>query len=316
MATRKKQRKARSGGEGAPREGAPSRAPRRAAKPPAGHGKAAVWGAGLALAAFVGIVGAVALHPGTEAVAERVEVRADRVERLATTVPATLELEVVARYPHDPEAFTQGLVWHEGRLFESTGLEGRSTVREVELATGRVLRSESLPRTLFGEGLARVGRRLVQITWQSGVAYVWDLERFDRIAQHRYEGEGWGLCYDGTSLVMSDGSDTLTFRDPDTFAVRRTVRVTKLGRPARNLNELECVEGAVFANVWQTDEILRIDPTSGRVTGILRASGLLTPRERARADVLNGIAYIPETGRFLVTGKLWPTLFEVEIRER
>lgn len=259
---------------------------------------------------------ALALEPEAEAVAERVEIRAERVERLATTVPATLDLEVVARYPHDPEAFTQGLLWHDGRLFESTGLEGQSTLREVELASGRVLRRAELPREHFGEGLARVENRLVQITWQNHVAHVWDLERFEPVAEHRYTGEGWGLCYDGRSLVMSDGSDRLTFRDPETFAPRRTVRVTKLGRPVRWLNELECVDGAVYANVWQTDEIVRIDPESGRVSGVLGASGLLPPEDRQGVDVLNGIAYVPETGRFLITGKLWPTMFEVEIRER
>ncbi len=306
VATRKKQSKPKSGAK------ARAQSTRRGAP----RGKAALVGVGLLAVAGATLAVAFALHPGTEAVAERVEVRAERVERLATTVPATLDLTVVARYPHDQEAFTQGLVWHEGRLFESTGLEGRSTLREVELRTGRVLRSVDLPRELFGEGLARVDGRLVQITWQSNVAYVWDLERFERVAQHRYAGEGWGLCYDGTSLVMSDGSDTLTFRDPATFAPRRTVRVTKLGRPTRWLNELECVRGEVYANVWQTDEILRIDPASGRVTGVLRARDLLTPEQREGADVLNGIAYVPETGRFLITGKLWPVMFEVEIRER
>ncbi|MBC7172462.1 MAG: glutaminyl-peptide cyclotransferase [Polyangiaceae bacterium] len=274
--------------------------------------------AGLAVAGIAAAVLGIAIvsHPGTEAVAEGVELRARRAERIATTVPATLELSIVARHPHDRGAFTQGLLWHDGRLFESTGLEGRSTLREVELTTGRVLRHRDLPADLFGEGLARVGDRLFQITWQNGVAYEWDIERFERIAEHRYPGEGWGLCFDGESLVMSDGSDTLTFRDPNTFASHRTVRVTKLGRPARHLNELECVEGSVFANVWQTDEILRIDPESGRVTGVLVASGLLPRNEAREADVLNGIAYVPETGRFLLTGKLWPTLFEVEIVER
>jgi glutaminyl-peptide cyclotransferase len=304
VATRKKQPKTKTG--------ASARAPRRATP----RGKAALLGASVAAAASLALGLAVALHPGTEAVAERVEVRADGLERLATTVPATLDFEVVARHPHDPDAFTQGLLFHDGRLFESTGLEGRSTLREVELTTGRVLRQVELSPREFGEGLARVDDRLVQITWQNQIAHVWDLESFERLAQHRYSGEGWGLCYDGNSLVMSDGTSALSFRDPNTFDVRRSVRVTKLGRPVRLLNELECVDGVVFANVWQTDEILRIDPSSGRVTGVLRAGGLLSPAERQGTDVLNGIAYVPETGRFLITGKLWPAIFEIAIRER
>ncbi len=228
-----------------------------------------------------------------------------------------LRVRVLARHPHDPKAFTQGLLWHGGRLYESTGLRGgRSSVREVDLATGRVLRRRALDADFFGEGLALVGGDLVQLTWTSGVAFRWRLRSFEPRGRFTYRGEGWGLCFDGRQLVMSDGSAWLAFRDPKTFEVRRRVRVTLHGRPVDRLNELECVEGAVFANVWTTDHIVRIDPASGRVTALVDASGLLSSEERAgRADVLNGIAWVPEWERFLITGKRWPWLFEVRFDE-
>ncbi len=220
-------------------------------------------------------------------------------------------MRVVATYPHDTDAYTQGLLWHDGTLYESTGQYGESTVRQVELATGRVLRQAELPREYFGEGLALVGDRLVQLTWQEGVALIWGLADFAPRGEHRYTGEGWGLCYDGRRLVMSDGSARLTFRDPESFAVTGGVDVAVAGVPADRLNELECVEGVVYANVWRDQEIFRIDPDNGRVTAVIDASGLLSAKERLPADVLNGIAYRPETGTFFVTGKLWPKLFEV-----
>lgn len=230
---------------------------------------------------------------------------------ITTVVPESLVVRVHERHPHAREAFTQGLVWDHGRLFESTGLEGRSSIREVDLATGQVMRRTALEPALFGEGLALVGTELVQITWMNHRAFVWDRDRFEKLREFRYRGEGWGLCHDGRSLVMSDGSETLVFRNPATFAIEREVVVTRLGRPQRELNELECVDGKVWANVWQTDEIVRIDPRTGAVDAVVDATGLLSAEERQGADVLNGIAYVPETRRFLVTGKLWPTLFEV-----
>jgi glutaminyl-peptide cyclotransferase len=220
-------------------------------------------------------------------------------------------VRVVAVYPHDPEAFTQGLVWHQGALYESTGLYGRSTLRRVDLASGAVVRRVDLPPRLFGEGLALVGDRLVQLTWQEGLALVWGVERFERRGERRYQGEGWGLCHDGRRLVMSDGSGRLVFRDPETFAAVGELAVTVGGRPAERLNELECVGSEIWANVWGSGEVLRIDAASGRVTAVADASGLLSPLERAGTDVLNGIAHRPETGTFLLTGKLWPKLFEV-----
>jgi glutaminyl-peptide cyclotransferase len=230
--------------------------------------------------------------------------------------PAVLRLEVVAIHPHDPGAFTQGLVWSNGRLFESTGLVGRSSLREVELESGTVLRQVDLNPPLFGEGLALVGDELVQLTWQDQRALRWRTTTFAPLGEFRYEGEGWGLCFDGTSLISSDGTNRLAVRDPKTFAVKRSVAVTDRGRPLHSLNELECVDGSVWANVYGTERIVRIDPGSGRVTGEVDASGLLRREEAARADVLNGIAWVPERGTFLLTGKLWPSIFEVRLVER
>lgn len=228
------------------------------------------------------------------------------------TPPERLQVRVVRRYPHATDAFTQGLLWHDGHLYESTGRRGHSALRRVDLETGRVLEERSLEPRLFGEGLARVGDRLFQLTWTSGEAHVWTVAGFQHLARFEYRGEGWGLCYDGEHLIMSDGSDRLVFRDPETFTARRAVRVREAGRPVGDLNELECVDGAVWANIWQTDRIVRVDPRDGRVTATVDASGLLTAEERWGVDVLNGIAWIPERRRFVITGKLWPHLFEVE----
>lgn len=240
---------------------------------------------------------------------------------LGTTVPESLRVEILAEHAHAHDAFTQGLLWHEGRLYESTGLRGESTLRRVRLESGEVERAVDVPRRYFAEGLARVGDRLIQLTWQQGRAFVYGLEDFAPQREFEYEGEGWGLCFDGEHLVMSDGSATLSFRDPETFEVVREVRVTKAGRPLRRLNELECVSGSegqdgVWANVWTTNEIVRIDPGSGRVLASVDAAGLLSDEERWGTDVLNGIAWIPERDRFVITGKHWPKLFEVRFVPR
>jgi glutaminyl-peptide cyclotransferase len=221
--------------------------------------------------------------------------------------------EVLATYPHDPQAFTQGLLLSDGRLYESTGLYGASSLREVVPETGEVLRRLDLPPEYFAEGLELVDDRLIQLTWQEEEALVYRRDTFERIGTLPYEGEGWGLCYDGEALIMSDGSATLTRRDPETFAVLGTTQVTLSGRPLERLNELECVDDHVYANVWQEDLIVKIG-ADGRVVQEIDASGLLSPAQRARLGpnaVLNGIAYNPETETFLVTGKLWPQLFEV-----
>jgi glutamine cyclotransferase len=231
--------------------------------------------------------------------------------------PVLLRWEVVARYPHDASAWTQGLVFdRSGRLFESTGLIGRSQLRELDPATGAVLRSVMTPDGAYGEGLALVGDQLlVQLTWQDGRAYRYEADTLRLVDTLPYAGEGWGLCWDGSRLVMSDGSDTLTFRDDATFAVEGTIRVTLDGVPVTRLNELECVDGEVWANVWETHAIVRIDPATGRVTGVLDLTGLLVP-DPAGADpgaVLNGIARLPAGDTWLLTGKLWPEAIEVRI---
>jgi glutamine cyclotransferase len=235
----------------------------------------------------------------------------------AATRPAErLKVQVLSVRPHDPQAFTQGLVWSRGKLYESAGMYGASSLREVDAATGAVQRRLDVPPGFFAEGLALVGDRLIQLTWREGSAFVYSVASFERVAELRYEGEGWGLCFDGRRLVMSDGSDRLTFRDPRTLAATGRVAVRLDGRPLPQLNELECVGREVYANVWQSDEIVRIDPESGRVTAVIAAGGLLAPEERAKADVLNGIAYDAAKKTFLITGKLWPKLFEVRFVPR
>ncbi|RMH19104.1 MAG: glutaminyl-peptide cyclotransferase, partial [Acidobacteria bacterium] len=208
-------------------------------------------------------------------------------------------------------AFTQGLLWYDGALYESTGLHGRSEVRRTSPWSGAIEARHVLDPQLFGEGLARVGERLVQLTWQSGIALVYDLRTLTPVDSFAYEGEGWGLTYDGSQLIMSDGSSTLSRRDAADFALRDVLEVTLDGRPLRNLNELEWAGGAIYANLWQDDRIVRIDPASGRVTAVIDAAGLLAPAERARVDVLNGIAYDPASETFWLTGKLWPKTFQV-----
>jgi glutaminyl-peptide cyclotransferase len=227
------------------------------------------------------------------------------------TVP-TLRPEVLAELPHDPSAFTQGFEIDDGVLYEGTGLEGRSQLRELNPDTGAVLRSVPLPGELFGEGITVVGDRIWQLTWQDGVVLEWDRATLTLRRQVPIEGEGWGLCDADGSLVRSDGTDRLRFHDPVTFAEQGSVAVTLDGAPVDRLNELECVDGQVWANVWQTDRIVRIDPATGRVTAVVDAAGLLDPAQRADTDVLNGIAAVPgDDGTFLITGKLWPVTFRV-----
>jgi glutamine cyclotransferase len=223
-----------------------------------------------------------------------------------------LRVQVVKSYPHDRRAFTQGLLLHQGTLYESTGQVGESSLRQVEVETGRVIRKVNVPPPYFAEGLALVGDRLIQLTWQHGRAFTYDRRTLARQSEFAYQGEGWGLCYDGTHLVMSDGSANLTYRKPSDFAVAKTVRVTMDGRPFAQLNELECVDGTVYANVWQTETIVRIDPASGRVTERINAANLLSPIERRGVDVLNGITFDPADKTFLITGKYWPKLFRVK----
>jgi glutaminyl-peptide cyclotransferase len=222
--------------------------------------------------------------------------------------------EVVASFPHDTTAFTQGLLLHDGLFYESTGRYERSTLREVVPHTGEILRLVELPSEYFGEGLERVDNRLIQLTWREETAFVYDLETFDVIDTFSYEGEGWGLCFDGEVLYMSDGSSMLYTRNLETFDLISEIAVTYNNQPVNMLNELECVGSAVYANVWQTDYIVRIDKVTGYITAVIDASGLLTEQEAASlaaGGVLNGIAYDAASGSFFITGKLWPRMFEV-----
>ena len=224
--------------------------------------------------------------------------------------------QVVKTYPHDREAFTQGLQFKDGFLYEGTGLQGRSTLRKVKLETGVVLQKLSLPAQYFGEGISIIGDRIVQITWQSEVGFVWGLKDFRLQKQFSYKGEGWGLTTDGKNLYFSDGTDEIRILDGNTLAELRRIKVRENGRPVWDLNELEWVEGEILANVWQTDRIVKVNPLDGRVTGSVDLSGLLTAGERAGTDVMNGIAYDSVGKRLFVTGKLWPKVFEVKLVKR
>lgn len=222
-----------------------------------------------------------------------------------------LGVRVHQAIPHDPEAFTQGLVWWRGKLYESTGRYGRSELRRLDPATGVVEQRSPIPKLFFGEGLARLGNRLIMLTWHAGQAFRFGIDDFARHGTLAYRGEGWGLCHDGERFVMSDGSNRLTFRDSESFARRGAVHVTLDGTPLARLNELECVAGGVYANVWGQDFLVRIDPATGTVTQRIDAAGLLDADAARRADVLNGIAFDPDAERFYITGKLWPTMFAV-----
>lgn len=223
---------------------------------------------------------------------------------------------VVRFFPHDRDAFTQGLQFVDGVFYEGTGLNGRSSIRKVKIETGEVLQRRDLDAAHFGEGITVFGRDLFQLTWQSGIGFVYDRVSFKPRRSFTYRGEGWGLTSDGTHLIMSDGTDALRVVDPATFREQRRLHVTAVGKPVDRLNELEYVKGEIYANVWQTDYVARIDPKTGQVTGWIDFTGLLSPRERQSVDVLNGMAYDSATDRLFVTGKLWPKVFEVKLARR
>lgn len=225
--------------------------------------------------------------------------------------PGTLTVEVLSVRPHDPAAYTQGLLLHEQVLYESTGRYGESSLRRVDPQTGRILHEVDLPADIFGEGLARCDNRLVQLTYRKQIALVYEIDTFGTLGRFSYQGQGWGLCHDGEYFIMSNGSATLTVRDSATFGVVDQIYVTRDGSPVINLNELECVGEEVYANIYRSDRIVRIDKDTGKVLADIDASGLLSLTERLSADVLNGIAYDSENETFLITGKLWPKLFEV-----
>jgi glutaminyl-peptide cyclotransferase len=227
---------------------------------------------------------------------------------------ATDGYRVIHAYPHDTQAFTQGLIYLDGHLYESTGLNGQSTLREDDLETGRVIKEVSVPSQYFGEGLTNWGSTLIQLTWKAHVAFVYDRASFRLLRTFQYPWEGWGLTQDGKDLILSDGSETLHFLNPETFAQVRSIRVTDHGAPVKELNELEYIRGEIYANVWMTGKIARISPETGRVLGWIDLRGLLPEIElRSNDAVLNGIAYDSVHHRMFVTGKLWPRVFEIQV---
>jgi glutaminyl-peptide cyclotransferase len=225
--------------------------------------------------------------------------------------------EVVHSFPHDPEAYTQGLVFFEGEMLESTGRYGQSSLRRVDFRTGKVLQKVDVSSEYFAEGMTILDGKIFQLTWKEQKGFVYDLKTLGSIADFAYRGEGWGLTTDGTSLIMSDGSNQIRFLDPQTFHLQRTISVLENNRPLMNLNELEYIKGEIFANIWQKDRIVRIDPSNGRLIGTIDMSGLIEREKYDQpVDVLNGIAYDAPGDRLFVTGKLWPKLYEIRLKKK
>jgi glutamine cyclotransferase len=224
--------------------------------------------------------------------------------------------QVVNRYPHDRGAFTEGLFVLDGDFYEGTGLEGKSNVRRVDIATGRVKQQYNIPPQYFGEGIVAFGKQLFQLTYKSGVAFVYDRSTFQLLKTYKYAGEGWGMTTDGKRLIMSDGTSQLRFLDPATFKETGRLSVTDGGRPIDQLNELEWIKGEIWANIWLTQRIARIDAQTGRVNSWLDMSGILSVMEAAGTDAMNGIAYDAKTDRIFVTGKWWPRVFEIKVGAR
>ncbi|HJT89111.1 MAG TPA: glutaminyl-peptide cyclotransferase [Bryobacteraceae bacterium] len=221
--------------------------------------------------------------------------------------------EVVHAYPHDPQAFTEGLFYLNGYLYESTGLNGQSSVRKVKLETGEVLQKREVPEAYFGEGIINWKDRLLQLTWKNQVGFIYDLATFSVRGQFQYPGEGWSLTQDGKRIIMSDGTPELRFLDPETLRETGRITVTDTAGPVKDINELEWVKGEIYANIWQTRRIVRINPSTGKVVGWIDLSGLLSPAEESQTDVMNGIAYDSKGDRLFVTGKYWPKLFQIRL---
>jgi glutamine cyclotransferase len=225
--------------------------------------------------------------------------------------------EVIHVWPHDPGAFTQGLVFQDGKLLESTGQAGRSSLRRVELETGKVLQKVDVPEPYFAEGITLLKGKIYQLTWQHQLGFIYDAWTFEKIGKFNYPGEGWGLTNDGQSLLLSDGTNRILFLDPDNFQVRKTIAVLDGSMPVIEINELEYIQGEIYANIWHDDRIVRIDPQTGRVVGWIDLTGLLARGEvHDEEAVLNGIAYDDTNGRLFVTGKLWPKLFEIRVTRK
>ena len=233
----------------------------------------------------------------------------------ANAAPVKYGYEIVHIYPHDPGAFTQGLVFINGKLYEGTGQEGRSSLREVELQTGSVVKKVDVPEPYFAEGIALLNNKIYQLTWQHQVGFIYNADNFEQVGKFNYSGEGWGLTTDGHSLILSDGSNRIRFLDPDSFRVTKTIAVVDGNLPVNELNELEYVNGEIYANIWHDNRIVTIDPQNGRITGWIDLTGLLPPGDVHDDEaVLNGIAYDPTGSRLFVTGKLWPRLFEIKLK--
>src|SRR5262245_27251441 len=246
----------------------------------------------------------------------RAEIQQSDRMTVASRVP-TYSYEVVNAYPHDAKAFTQGLVFDQGVFYESTGLNGSSSLRRVEIETGKVLKKIDVPNQFFAEGLALLNGHLYQLTWQAQRGFVYDLDSFDKVREFGYTGEGWGLTHDAHSLIMSDGSNRIRFIDPETFDVQRMINVQDGARAVTQLNELEYIKGEIYANIWMHNSIARIDPQSGKVNSWIDMSGLRPPESRGDSQaVLNGIAYDETSDRLFVTGKYWPKLFEIKLKPR
>jgi glutamine cyclotransferase len=237
---------------------------------------------------------------------------------LARAATPIYDVDIVHSYPHDTAAFTEGLFYLNGYLYESTGLEHHSSIRKVRIDTGAVLQKVDVPAQYFGEGIVNFGDDLIALTWKSQVGFVYDLATFKPQKQFHYRGEGWALTQDGKQLIMSDGTSELRFINPQTLLETSRLSVTLDGKPVHNLNELEWVKGEIYANVWQTNWIVRIDPHSGNVVGLINLIGLLGPSEKVSSPdgVLNGIAYDAKGDRLFVTGKNWPKLFEIRLKAR
>jgi len=236
-----------------------------------------------------------------------------RMELLSDLTPTRYGFRVVNRYPHDEKAWTQGLFFQDGMLYEGTGQKGASSIRKVAVETGKIEKIKMLDSKYFGEGIAALGNELFQLTWRERVGFVYDFNTFELKREFRYATEGWGLTTDGTHLIMSDGSEFLYFMDPQGFAETKKIAVYTNKGPIKKLNELEYIDGEIYANVWETDNVLRIDPETGKVLGIIDLSDLMDRRGMDEQAVLNGVAWDAQNERMFVTGKWWPALFEIAI---
>jgi glutamine cyclotransferase len=262
------------------------------------------------LAIFI-VLALVACAPASERTVSQI----NQSPSIDQAVP-TYGYKIVNSFPHDVQAFTEGLVYDNGYLYEGTGLKGQSSLRKVDLSSGRVLQKYELATNYFGEGITVYGENIIQLTWKSHLGFVYDKNTFTHIRDFTYTTEGWGLTQDGSRLIMSDGTSRLYFLDPQTFQVTGSIEVQADSIPVDNLNELEYINGKIFANVWETDKIAIINPQNGSVSAWLDLTGLLSPKDyTGPVDVLNGIAYDSPGGRLLVTGKLWPLLFQIALQE-